>query len=77
MIDHGICFPGGYQQSAKTLTQKLKYDIPYQETKRWASSMLNEEDFTSFVEKIVYLPYELTMKLPNPSLKSGKSRRRW
>ncbi|WP_440970227.1 HipA family kinase [Peribacillus frigoritolerans] len=68
MIDHGICFPGGYQWSAKTLTQKLKYDIPYQETYRWAFSMLNEEDFTSVVEKIVSLPneliYEVTQSIP-------------
>lgn len=68
LIDHGICFPGGYQWSAKTLTQKLNYDIPYQETYRWAFSMLNEEDFTSFVDKIVSLPneliYEVTQSIP-------------
>ncbi|MEY9870478.1 hypothetical protein ABIE66_005984 [Peribacillus sp. B2I2] len=68
LIDHGICFPGGYQWSAKTLTQKLNYDFPYQETYRWAFSMLNEEDFTSFVDKIVSLPneliYEVTQSIP-------------
>jgi hypothetical protein len=68
MIDHGKCFPGGYQWSAKTLTQKLKLDIPYQETYRWAFSMLNEEDFTTFVEKIVSLRneliYEVTQSIP-------------
>lgn len=68
LIDHGICFPGGYQWSSKTLTQKLNYDIPYQETYRWAFSMLNEEDFTSFVDKIVSLPneliYEVTQSIP-------------
>lgn len=59
MIDHGLCFPGGYQWSAKTLSQKLHKDIHYQETYQWAFSILNEEDFTSFIEKIVSLPNEL------------------
>lgn len=68
LIDHGKCFPGGYQWSAKTITHKLKFDIPYRETYRWAFSILNEEYFTSFGEKIISLPnkliYEVTQSIP-------------
>lgn len=70
---HGTCL-GGYHWPEKTLTQNLKYDIPYQETNRGGSAMRNVEDFTSFVEKIVFLPSELT-KLRKPSLLRAGSRR--
>ncbi len=68
MIDHGKCFPGGYKWSEKTLSQKLKYDMKYRETYRWAFSILNEEDFTSFIEKIISIPnkliYEVIQSIP-------------
>lgn len=68
MIDHGRCFPGGYTWSQNTLTQKLNYENNGQETYRWIFSILNKEDFTSFVDKIVNLPnesiYEIIESIP-------------
>lgn len=68
MIDHGNCFPAGYLWSVKTLSEKPKNDFPYQETYRWVFSILNEQDFTPYVEKIVSLPnefiYEVTQTIP-------------
>lgn len=68
MIDHGKCFPGGYKWSAKTLSQKLKYDMKYRETYQWIFSILNKEDFTTYVEKIVSVPnkliYEVIQSIP-------------
>lgn len=68
MIDHGKCFPGGYKWSPKTLSQKQKYNMKYRETYQWAFSILNEEDFTSFIEKIISIPnkliYEVIQSIP-------------
>lgn len=68
MIDHGRSFPGGYTWSAKTLNQNQIEDISYQETYSWILSIINEEDFTAFVEKIISLPddliYEVIQSIP-------------
>ncbi|MEH7332566.1 HipA family kinase [Neobacillus drentensis] len=68
MIDHGKCFPGGYKWSAKTLSQKLKYKMKYRESYQWIFSILNNEDFTSYVEKIISTPnnliYEVIQSIP-------------
>ncbi|WP_223592523.1 HipA family kinase [Neobacillus bataviensis] len=68
MIDHGKCFPGGYKWSPKTLRQKQKYNMKYQESYQWIFSILNKEDFTSYVEKIISIPnkliYEVIQSIP-------------
>ncbi|WP_198020568.1 HipA family kinase [Anoxybacteroides tepidamans] len=68
MIDHGKCFLGGYNWSAKTLRKDLKHKTRYQETYQWAFSIIHEEHLTSFVEMIVSLPnesiYEAVQSIP-------------
>jgi hypothetical protein len=58
LIDHGKCFPGGYNWSVNTLRTKSNDGLPFRETYHWVFSILNEEDFTQFVEKIINLPNE-------------------
>jgi hypothetical protein len=69
MIDHGRCFPGRYQWSAKTLGMKeeYKYHWPFYS---WAFSLLdNHTELTEFVEKIENLSpdliYNVIQSIPN------------
>ncbi|WP_394236017.1 HipA family kinase [Niallia oryzisoli] len=59
MIDHGKCFPGGYTWTPQTIIEKRNKKLSYRETYQWIISILNGEDFTSFIEKIAAIPHEL------------------
>ncbi|WP_445489996.1 HipA family kinase [Niallia sp. 03133] len=67
MIDHGRCFPGRYKWSAQTLTEKPEYNFhwPFY---IWAFSLLDPNELTSFIAKIVDLPnesiYEVIQTIP-------------
>lgn len=59
MIDHGRCFPGRYQWSAQTLSEKPEYNFHWPFYK-WVYSLLNDyKELTSFADKIVSLPNKL------------------
>jgi hypothetical protein len=69
MIDHGRVFPGRYEWTTQTLTQKPEYNYhwPFY---NWTYSMLNSpQELTSFIDKIVNLPnesiYEVIHSLPD------------
>jgi hypothetical protein len=69
MIDHGRCFPGGYQWSAKTLNNEPVYNFHWPFYK-WVYTLLNDpKELTSFIDKIVDLPnqsiYEVIQSIPD------------
>lgn len=63
MIDHGKCFPGGYTWSPQTLIKKRNKKLSYRDTYQWALSILNHEEFTSYIDKIVSVPNELILEV--------------
>lgn len=68
MIDHGRCFPGRYEWSARTLSEKPKYTIHWPIYK-WTFSLLdNSKELTSFAKKIKSLPnksiFEVIQSIP-------------
>ncbi|WP_160719523.1 HipA family kinase [Bacillus sp. USDA818B3_A] len=69
MIDHGRVFPGRYQWSAQTLTEKPVYNYhwPFY---IWAYTQLESpNELTSYINQIVNLPnesiYEVIQSIPN------------
>lgn len=59
MIDHGRCFPGRYEWSAHTLTEKPQYNFHWPFYK-WVMSLLDDfQELKTFAEKIAALPNEM------------------
>ena len=68
MIDHGRVFPGRYEWSAQTLTQKPVYNYHWPFYK-WAYTLLDSpNELTSYIKRIVDLPnesiYEVIQSIP-------------
>ncbi|KHF41621.1 HipA family kinase [Halalkalibacter okhensis] len=69
MIDHGRCFPGGYQWTSKTLMNEPVYTYHWPFYK-WVYSLLHDaQELTSYIDNIVDLPnesiYEVIQSIPN------------
>ena len=69
MIDHGRCFPGGYQWSPQTLNNEPAYNFHWPFYK-WVYTTLNDtQELTSYIDKIIDFPnekiYEVMASIPD------------